>query len=129
MTDALSLLLAQAGDGGGSGAGGAVFLLVWLAIVVLVIAGFWKVFTKAGQPGWAILVPIYNAYVMVKVAGRPEWWLLLLLIPVVNAIIGIIVAVDIARHVGKGIGFAIGMMLLPFVFYPILGFGSAQYQG
>src|SRR5437899_781055 len=107
---------------------GAVFWICNFAVIILVIASNWKVFSKAGQPGWAAIIPIYNVYVMCKVAGRPGWWLLLFLIPLVNFIIAIILNVDIAKHFGKGIGFAIGMILLPFIFWPILGFGSARYQ-
>jgi hypothetical protein len=99
------------------------------AFILLIVASMWKVFSKAGQPGWAAIIPIYNIYVMCKVAGRPGWWLLLMLIPFVNLIVAIILNVDIAKRFGKGIGFAIGMILLPFIFWPILGFGSAQYQG
>ena len=107
---------------------GPVFWICYFAVIVLLIAAIWKVFSKAGQPGWAAIIPIYNIYVMCKVAGRPGWWLLLMLIPLVNVIIAIILNVDIAKHFGKGIGFAIGMILLPFIFWPILGFGGAQYQ-
>ncbi len=89
----------------------------------------WRVFSKAGQPGWGVLIPIYNAYLACKVAGRPGWWVILLLIPVVNIIVGVILHVDIARNFGKGIGFALGLIFLGCIFYPILGFGSAQYQG
>jgi len=106
-----------------------IFWVVWCAFMLFMIAALWKVFTKAGQPGWAVLIPIYNLYVLCKIAGRPGWWLLLMLIPFVNFIIGIVLTVDVAKNFGKGVGFAIGMMLLSFVFYPILGFGSAQYQG
>ena len=107
---------------------GPVFWICYFAVIVLLIAAIWKVFSKAGQPGWAAIIPIYNIYVMCKVAGRPGWWLLLMLIPLVNVIIAIILNVDIAKHFGKGVGFAIGMILLPFIFWPILGFGGAQYQ-
>jgi ABC-type sulfate transport system permease subunit len=110
------------------GGPGPVFWICYFAVIVLLIAAIWKVFSKAGQPGWAAIIPIYNIYVMCKVAGRPGWWLLLMLIPLVNVIIAIILNVDIAKHFGKGIGFAIGMILLPFIFWPILGFGSARYQ-
>ena len=89
----------------------------------------WKVFTKAGQPGWACLIPIYNLYVLCKIAGRPGWWLLLMLIPFVNIIILIILCIDIAKSFGNGVGFGLGMAFLGFIFWPILGFGSAQYQG
>lgn len=108
---------------------GPVFWVCYFAVIILLIAAMWKVFSKAGQPGWAAIIPIFNVYVMCKVAGRPGWWLILFLIPFVNLIIAIIVSVDIAKRFGKGVGFAIGMIFLPFIFWPILGFGSAQYQG
>ena len=103
-------------------------LIVPIAIAVLIIASFWRIFEKAGQPGWAALIPIYNAYVMCLVAGRPGWWLVLFLIPIVNIVIGIMVAIDIARKFGKGGGFVVGMILLGFIFYPILAFGDATYD-
>lgn len=105
------------------------FLIVELAVALFMIVAMWKVFTKAGQPGWAILIPIYNAYVMLKIAGKPGWWLLLMFIPVVNIVIGIMVLAGLAGNFGKGAGFVAGLLFLPFVFYPILAFGSAQYQG
>jgi len=108
---------------------GPVFWICEIAFIVLMVAAVWKVFSKAGQPGWAALIPIFNVYIMCKVAGRPGWWFLLFLIPFVNLVIIIIVTVDIAKRFGKGVGFAIGMVILPFIFWPILGFGSAQYQG
>ena len=107
----------------------AFILLCELAIAVLIIAGFWKVFTKAGQPGWAAIIPIYNAYILLKIAGKPAWWLLLFLIPLVNLIIAILVAIEVAKAFGKGTGFAMGLVFLGFIFYPILGFGDATYRG
>jgi hypothetical protein len=108
---------------------GPVFWICYFAVIILLIAAIWKVFTKAGQPGWGAIIPIYNLYAMCKVAGRPGWWLLLCLIPFLNLIILIILNFDIAKKFGKSGGFAVGMILLPFIFWPILGFGSAQYQG
>ena len=105
------------------------FWICWSAFVILMIAAMWKVFSKAGQPGWAVIIPIYNIYIMCKVAGRPGWWVLLMFIPFVNLIIAIILTIDIAKNFGQGVGFGIGLIILPFIFYPILGFGSAQYQG
>ena len=103
------------------------FAVIWLALVILTIAGMWKVFTKAGRPGWAVLIPIYNFYVLLKVAGKPGWWLILMLIPVVGFVIGIMVVAALAGRFGKSGGFAVGLIFLPYIFYPILGFGSAQY--
>ena len=99
------------------------------AIIVAIIAGFWKVFTKAGKPGWAAIIPIYNIIVLLEIAGKPLWWILLFLIPIVNLIMAILVGIAVARNFGKSDGFGIGLALLSFIFYPILGFGSAQYQG
>ena len=100
-----------------------------LLIALFVIVAMWKVFTKAGRPGWATIIPIYNMYVWCKIVGRPGWWVILMLIPLVNIIVGIIVCIDMAKSFGKGVGFGIGIALLGIIFLPILGFGSAQYQG
>lgn len=110
----------------GLGAGMTILLIV---IGVLMIISIWKVFTKAGKPGWAAIIPIYNVVVMLQIAQKPEWWIILMFIPFVNIIIAIIIALAIAEKFGKSSGFAIGMILLPVVFYPILAFGDAQYQG
>ena len=103
--------------------------IVGLLIALLLIVAMWKVFTKAGQPGWASIIPIYNLYVWCKIVGRPWWWILLMLIPFVNFIILIILCIDTAKSFGKGAGFGIGLAFLGIIFWPILGFGSAQYQG
>lgn len=102
-------------------------LLVSVGAFVVVIAGMWKVFEKAGEPGWASIVPIYNAIVLLRIAGKPAWWILLLLIPFVNIVFLIIVAIEIANNFGKSAGFGLGLAFLGLIFYPILGFGSAQY--
>lgn len=121
--------LAQAGGNNGGGAGAAVVLLIQLAIVVLVIAGMWKVFSKAGQPGWLAIIPIVNAFFLLKIVGRPWWFLILMLIPFINLIVWIVVSLDLAKSFGKSVPFAVGLMLLSPIFIPILGFGSAEYQG
>jgi len=103
--------------------------IIAVLIALLLIVAMWKVFTKAGQPGWASIIPIYNLYIWCKIVGRPWWWIILMLIPFVNFIIGIILCIDLAKSFGKGAGFGIGLALLGVIFFPILGFGSAQYQG
>ena len=108
---------------------GLLFVAIYLAIVVVIIAGVWKVFVKAGQPGWAAIIPIYNLIVLLQVAGKPLWWFFLFLIPIVNLVMLILVSIAVAEKFGKGAGFGVGLALLGFIFYPILGFGSAQYQG
>jgi hypothetical protein len=121
------LMLAQ--DSSGADTAGPIVLLIQLALIVFFIVTFWKIFTKAGQPGWYAIIPILNLYICLKIVGRPWWWLILFLIPIVGFVIAIVVTIDLAKSFGKGIGFAIGMILLGIIFYPILAFGSAEYQG
>jgi len=127
MIPAMAML--QSDDGGLFAAlFGGMALLFWLAIVVVVIIGGWKVFEKAGQPGWAILIPIYNVYILLKIVGRPGWWVILYFIPLVNIVIALIVAIDLAQAFGQSAVF--GVVLLFFlcgIGYLILGFGNYQY--
>jgi hypothetical protein len=109
--------------------GSLISTLFSLVIVVIMLASMWKLFAKAGQPGWAAIVPIYNTLVLLRIAGRPWWWLLLMLIPLVNIVIAIIVYIDLAKSFGKGVGFALGLLFLSVIFFPILAFGSARYLG
>jgi hypothetical protein len=103
----------------------AVLFLLW----VYVIVAMWMLFTKANQPGWAAIVPFYNIYVLLKVVGRPGWWLALMFVPGVVTVIVVIVMIDLARAFGKRGVFAVLLILLPFVGWPILGFGAARYVG
>ena len=123
----LSALVLQDTGGGGGGIMGILVMLIELAIAVLAIAGMWKVFVKAGEPGWAAIVPIYNIIIMLKIANKPVWWIVLFLIPVVSLVIAILVGIGVAQRFGKSDGFGIGLALLPFVFYPMLGFGDAKF--
>lgn len=102
--------------------------LIGLAILVVMIVALWKIFEKAGKPGWASLIPFYNIFVMLEIAGKPGWWLILFLIPLLNFIMLIIVTIAFAAKFGKSGGFAAGLILLPFIFYPILAFSDASYQ-
>jgi uncharacterized membrane protein YhaH (DUF805 family) len=113
----------------GGGMGGVIGGVIGLLVAVIMIAAMWKVYAKAGQPGWACLIPIYNMYVWCKIVGRPGWWVILLFIPFVNFIMLIILSIDLAKSFGKGAGFGLGLAFLGIIFLPILGFGSAQYQG
>jgi hypothetical protein len=119
-------------------AGGVLAAIVaFIATFALILAGmalfycvcFWKVFSKADQPGWAAFIPIYNIVVMLQIVGRPTWWVLLCLIPFVNFIVFIILFLDLAKSYGKDTMFALGLILLTPIFLPILAFGSAQYGG
>lgn len=103
------------------------FIIFWLSIVVLLIAAKWKVFVKAGQPGWAAIIPIYNIYIMTKIAGKPGIWTLFCILPVVNIIFTIWLYNMVSKSFGYDEGFTVGLVLIGLVFWPILGFGSAQY--
>jgi len=108
----------------------AVIAIVYLALVIVWIAGMWKAFEKAGKPGWAAIIPIYNIIIWLELANKPVWWIILiLLIPFVNLIVLIITLNGVAKSFGRGVGTTIGLVILPFIFWPVLGFGSAQYQG
>jgi hypothetical protein len=111
----------------GAGAGIAVGSVVYLAVIVFEIAALWHVFTKASEAGWKAIIPIWNTLIVLKISGRPWWWILLFIIPIVNFIVYVIVYYNLAKSFAKSGGFAVGLILLPFIFIPILGFGSSQY--
>ncbi len=98
------------------------------AILLLLLVSVYRVFVAAGEPGWAVFVPIFGNYVMTKIAGRPGWWTILLFLPYVSLIFYAIVNVGIAKNFGKGTLFGIGLTFLPFIFYPLLAFGDATYS-
>lgn len=101
------------------------YLVVW----VLIIISFWKIFEKAGKPGWASIIPVYNIIILLEIIGKPWWWILLLLIPGVNIIFGVWMFNLLSISFGKNEGFTVGLVLLPFIFLPILGFGEDAYKG
>jgi hypothetical protein len=112
--------------GTGYGIAYLVFLLVFYA---LIIVANWKIFTKAGKPGWASIIPFYNLYVLFEIVGMNGWLFLLLCIPIVNIVMMIMLYINLAKAFGKGTGFIIGLIFLPNIFTLILAFGSSQYQG
>jgi uncharacterized membrane protein YoaK (UPF0700 family) len=106
-----------------------IYMLVVLAVALLVIIGLWKTFSKAGKPGWAAIIPIYNIIVMLEIAGRPIWWILLYLVPLVNLVVYVVISVDIAKKFGKSAAFGIiALWLFAPIGFLLLGFGKATYQ-
>jgi len=99
----------------------AMFFGLLLTLFVLYILGSWRLFTKAGFPGWGVFVPIYNLWILTRIVNKPSWWLLLLLIPVVNVVFGIWMMNLLSKQFKKDVDFTIGLVLLPFIFIPILG--------
>ena len=107
-----------------------VFALVFVLLGILFLVGAWKMYKKAGKPGWAAIVPIYNVLVLCEIIGRPWWWLVLMFVPFISLIVSAIMAIDQAKAFGKSTAFGIvAMWLFPVVGTLMLGFGSAQYVG
>jgi hypothetical protein len=105
------------------------FLWVFLALAVFMVVCHWLIYAKAGKPGWACIIPIYGYLVLLDIVGKPWWWLLLMFIPFVNIVLAIIVINELSKSFGKGAGFTVGLIFLPFIFYPILAFDSSRYMG
>ena len=121
-------LLAQESSSGGA-AGGLVGLVLYIGFIVLILASMWKIFAKMTQPGWYGIIPIFNYCVIAKQSGKDWWWGLLPLVPCIGIIFLIILWNELSKLFGKGVGYTIGIIFLPFIFLPMLAFGSAEYQG
>jgi Family of unknown function (DUF5684) len=106
------------------------YILCALTCIGVTIAGIWTTFVKAGRPGWAAIIPIYSWIVRLDIAGKPWWWIFLLIfVPFGILIWGIMAMIALANNFGRGTGFGIGLLLVPFVFFPLLGFGDEEYRG
>jgi hypothetical protein len=103
-------------------------LVVSAGLAIFFVSSMWKVFTKAGEPGWAALIPIFNLYTLIKVAQKPGWYLVLFFVPLVNLVALFLVATGVARAFSKSNGFGVGLMFLPFIFYPVLAFSDAKHE-
>lgn len=104
-------------------------IIIYIALIVLILTSMWAVFAKAGKPGWAALIPIYNLIILLEIVGKPWWWLFLMIIPLLNVVFAIWVYNLLSKSFGKSEGFTVGLLLLSFIFFPILAFGDAEYQG
>ena len=104
-----------------------IFSLIILGLVIGFIASYWIIFTKAGESGWKCLIPIYNLIIMIRIAKKPIWWIILIFIPLINFGAMIMLNIGLCKSFGKGAGFAVGLTFFPFIFAPLLAFGSAEY--
>jgi hypothetical protein len=104
-----------------------VLMVIGLIALAIIVASMWRTFQKAGQPGWASIVPFYNTYILLKIVNKPGWWLLLFFIPLVNVVVSVIVYNELSKAFGKGVGFTVFILLLPYIAFPVLGFGDAKY--
>lgn len=120
----------SSGEIAGLAIGGGLLSLVYLAFLVIMIVAGWKIFEKAGEEGWKVLIPFYNSYTLFRIAGRNGWGFLLLFVPLVNFVVTIILAIDLAKHFGKSTVFGVvGLWLFNVVGALMLGFGKAEYVG
>lgn len=103
------------------------FMLIYLAIAILMLISYWKIFTKAGRQGWEAIIPIYNVFIFLKIIQKSAWWFLLFCIPLVNIVFGIMAINELSKRFGKDTGFTIGLLFLPVIFIPILAFGDSKY--
>jgi len=103
-------------------------LIIFLLFTIWMVITMWKIFKKADLPGWGSLIPIYNLILIIRMASKPDWWIFLFFIPFINLVAFVVVNVDLAKNFGKDIGFAIGMIYLSFIFFPILAFGEAEFN-
>ncbi|WP_430817716.1 DUF5684 domain-containing protein [Carboxylicivirga sp. RSCT41] len=103
--------------------------IVYFAVAIAMLAANWKIYEKAGKPGWASLIPIYNILVLLDIVGKSRWLALLLLIPFVNALLLLFLLYYLAKSFGKSGAFALGLIFLAPVFYPMLAFGDSIYYG
>ncbi len=102
--------------------------LIGILFALAPVIALWKLFEKAGQPGWAAIIPIFNIIVLLKIAGKPAWWILLCLIPIVNIVILIMTYIGLCKNFGKDSMFAVLAFFFPFIFLLLLAFGDDQYN-
>ena len=103
--------------------------IIYLIVVAVVIVSYWKIFVKAGKPGWAAIIPIYNIIVMLEIVGKPFWWFFLMLIPGVNVVVGIIVLHQLIIKFGKPGWHTVLAVLFSIVYFPYLAFSDAEFTG
>jgi Family of unknown function (DUF5684) len=103
--------------------------VIYIAVIALMLVSMWKLFTKAGKPGWASIVPLYNTVVMLEIAGKPLWWFFMFFVPIANIVFAFLALYHFSKAYGKGDGFSIGVALLSLIFMPLLAFSDAKYQG
>ena len=124
------VVTSDSGDATGAVIFSGVYLFFWLVVALIAIIAYWKIFTKAGEAGWKSIIPFYNIYTLLKIIGRPGWWLLLFFVPFVNFVISLVVAIDLAKSFGKSDVFGVvALWLFSLVGFLMLGFGSAEYKG
>lgn len=103
--------------------------IIYVVVVLIVLASVWRVFTKAGKPGWFAIIPILNIITLLQIAGKPVWWIILLLIPFVNFVVLIVTYMGLAKAFGQGSAFGCLLIIFAPIMFPVLAFGPYEYQG
>ena len=131
LMNLLNLAQAPAGMEEAAAAAAAVGIVMVIIVIVLVLTmviSMWVLFQKAGKPGWAAIIPIYNLVVMLEIIGRPIWWIVMMFIPLVSIVFSILIYIDLCKSFGKSPALVVGLIFLPFIFFPYMAFTS-EYQG
>jgi len=103
-------------------------IVLWLSIIAFAIVSQWKVFEKAGQPGWVCIIPFYNIIILLKISNKPWWWIFMFFIPIANIVFMIMMLHRISLSFGKGAGFTVGLLFLSIIFWGILAFDKSEYK-
>ena len=104
-------------------------IILWIVMTIVLIVANWKIFTKAGKPGWAILIPIYNIIVMMQIIKKPLWWVIILFVPIVDIVFVILIVYNLVIKFGQPGWHVILALFLGIIYYPYLAFSKAEYQG
>ena len=104
------------------------FWFIFATAIVFQITCISLVFTKADKPSWGCIVPVYGIILLCDIAGKPRWWTLLCVIPLVNIVAYITLSIGLARNFEESDGFGVGLVLLPVIFYGVLAFGNSEYS-
>ena len=105
---------------------------IYLGLVVGYVLGvlpLWIIFTKAGEAGWQAIIPIWNTLVLLKIAGKPMWWILLFWVPILGLVLYILMLNGLSLSFGRGTGFTVGLLFLGLIFMYVLAFDQSRYQG
>jgi len=106
-----------------------VLIVLWVIVAVVLVIANWKIFTKAGKPGWAILVPVYNIVVMIQIIDKPMWWIVMLFIPIANIVFMIKILYNLVLKFGQPGWHVVLALFVGVIYYPYLAFSKASYQG
>ena len=107
---------------------GSFVVLIYIIVAIILYASLWIIYTKANQPGWSAIIPVYDIYIWTQVVNRPWWWTILFFIPPITIIVYIIMLNDLSNRFGQNAWFTLGLLFLPIIFLPVLAFGEYEFD-